>query len=210
MHSGLSMVTLRLPRLARDHSERAIEPQFVRRLAVRFLTAVPGTLPLGRLVSVDGFDDVLSSPDVIDAGLYLRPGEIIQPVEVDADRRGYVIAGGDDPKTPLAAAKAAIRSFRSSPSRQACRSRSRRSRGRSDTGFRTAKPKQLGAPPASRVRGWSRLAGVRRERFSRSTGPERAWFRVGVWRGFDFRGSASRVWPSCSSGLQARSVRRTG
>ena len=204
------MVTLRLPRLARDHSERAIEPQFVRPLAVRFLTAVPGTLPLGRLVSVDGFDDVLSSPDVIDAGLYLRPGEIIQPVEVDADRRvtsspaASIRRPRSLPPTPRS------ESFRSSPSRQACRSRSRRSRGRSDTGFRTAKPKQLGAPPASRVRGWSRLAGVRRERFSRSTGPERAWFRVGVWRGFDFRGSASRVWPSCSSGLQARSVLRTG
>ena len=36
-------------------------------------------------------------------------GEIIQPVQVDADRRGYVIASGDDPQAALAAANAAIK-----------------------------------------------------------------------------------------------------
>jgi biotin carboxylase len=90
-------------------ADDAVEPRFMQPLAIRFLTAVPGTLPLGRLVSVTGLDDVLASPGVIDAGLYLRPGEIIQPVQVDADRRGYVIAGGDDQPAALAAANAAIR-----------------------------------------------------------------------------------------------------
>jgi biotin carboxylase len=90
----------------------AITPEFIRPIAIRFLTAVPGTLPLGRLRSVEGFDEVLTAPGILAAGLYLRPGEIIQPVQVDADRRGYAVATGSDPRAALASADAALQRLR--------------------------------------------------------------------------------------------------
>ncbi len=79
-----------------------LEPRFTRPLAIRFLTASPGPLPTGRLLAVTGLDQVLASPGVIDAGLYLQLGEMIRPVQVDADRRGYIIASGSTPTEALA------------------------------------------------------------------------------------------------------------
>ncbi len=81
-----------------------LEPRFTQPLAIRFLTARPGPLPTGRLVSVSGLERVLSSAGVIDAGIYLQLGELIKPVQVDADRRGYVIATGATPTEALALA----------------------------------------------------------------------------------------------------------
>ena len=63
-------------------------------LAISFLTAQPGPLPTGKLVRVDGLDKVLAFPGVVEADLYLQEGETIRPVQVDGDRRGYVIALG--------------------------------------------------------------------------------------------------------------------
>jgi hypothetical protein len=40
----------------------------------------------------------------MDAGIYLQLGELIKPVQVDADRRGYVIATGATPTEALALA----------------------------------------------------------------------------------------------------------
>lgn len=84
-----------------------LEPRFTRPVAIRFLTARPGPLPTGRLVSVAGLDEVLAAPGVIDGGLYLQLGEQIKPVQVDADRRGYVIATGANATEALAYADAA-------------------------------------------------------------------------------------------------------
>jgi biotin carboxylase len=86
-----------------------LRPRFERPIAIRFLTAQPGPLPAGRLRSVSGLDQVRNAAGVLDAGLYLQPGERISPVRVDADRRGYVIATGTNPSEALAAADAASR-----------------------------------------------------------------------------------------------------
>jgi biotin carboxylase len=85
-----------------------VTPRFAQPLAIRFLTADPGPLPKGRLLSVAGLDRVLEAPGVIDAGLYLQPGELINSVQVDADRRGYVIATGTTPAKALELADQAI------------------------------------------------------------------------------------------------------
>jgi biotin carboxylase len=67
-------------------------PGFSQPLAIKFLTAEPGPLPTGRVVSVGTLDKVLAFPGVVQADLYLQPGETIRPVRLDGDRRGYVIA----------------------------------------------------------------------------------------------------------------------
>ncbi len=67
-------------------------PQFSQPLAIKFLTAEPGPLPTGRVVSVGTLDKVLAFPGVVQADLFLEPGETIRPVRLDGDRRGYVIA----------------------------------------------------------------------------------------------------------------------
>jgi L-amino acid ligase C-terminal domain 2 len=64
-------------------------------MAISFLTAQPGPLPTGKLISVNGLDRVLAFPGVVEADLYFQDGETIRPVQVDGDRRGYVIALGD-------------------------------------------------------------------------------------------------------------------
>jgi biotin carboxylase len=70
-------------------------PRFQQPLAIRFLTASPGPLPTGKVVSVGSLDPVLASPGVVQADTYLEPGETIRPVRLDGDRRGYVIATAD-------------------------------------------------------------------------------------------------------------------
>ena len=61
---------------------------------------------------VGGLDDVRSSPGVLEAGLYIQLGETISPVEVDADRRGYIIATADNPPAALELADLAARELR--------------------------------------------------------------------------------------------------
>jgi biotin carboxylase len=62
--------------------------------AISFLTAEPGPLPTGRLKQVTGLERVLAFPGVAEAELYFQNGETIRPVQVDGDRRGFVIALG--------------------------------------------------------------------------------------------------------------------
>jgi hypothetical protein len=64
------------------------------------------------VLAVDGLDRVRSSAGVLEAGLYLQPGETVSPVEVDADRRGYVIATARDPQAALELADRAARQLR--------------------------------------------------------------------------------------------------
>lgn len=63
--------------------------------AISFLTAEPGPLPTGRLERVSGLDRVLAFPGVAEAELYFQPGETIRPVQVDGDRRGFIVALGE-------------------------------------------------------------------------------------------------------------------
>jgi biotin carboxylase len=63
--------------------------------AISFLTAEPGPLPTGRLERVSGLDRVLAFPGVAEAELYFQLGETIRPVQVDGDRRGFIVALGE-------------------------------------------------------------------------------------------------------------------
>ena len=78
-------------------------------LAIRFLTASPGPLLPGRVVSIGPLDEVLASHGVVQAELFLQVGETIRPVRLDGDRRGYVIAIADTNVEALQRADAAAR-----------------------------------------------------------------------------------------------------
>jgi biotin carboxylase len=84
-------------------------PHFQQPLAIRFLTAAPGPLPTGKVVSIGPLDPVLAAPGVVQADTYLEPGETIRPVRLDGDRRGYVIATADTNVQALERAEAAAR-----------------------------------------------------------------------------------------------------
>jgi biotin carboxylase len=84
-----------------------LRPRFDRPVAVRFLTADPGPLRTGRVVGVGSLDPVLAQPGVVQAEIYAREGEVIRPVTVISDRRGWVIAVGRDRDEALARAEAA-------------------------------------------------------------------------------------------------------
>jgi biotin carboxylase len=70
-------------------------PRFSQPLAIRFLTASPGPLPIGRVTRIGQLGPVLASEGVVQAETYLAEGETIRPVRLDGDRRGYVIATAD-------------------------------------------------------------------------------------------------------------------
>jgi hypothetical protein len=84
-------------------------PRFQQPLAIRFLTAQPGPLLPGRVVSVGSLEPVLAAEGVVQADTYLEVGETVRPVRVDGDRRGYVIATADTSIEALARAEAAAR-----------------------------------------------------------------------------------------------------
>ena len=84
-------------------------PRFRRPLAIRFLTAQPGSLPTGEVRSVSGIERVRAFPGVVQADTYLQVGETIRPVRLDGDRRGYVIAVGATSVEALERAEAAAR-----------------------------------------------------------------------------------------------------
>ncbi|MEV7417868.1 ATP-grasp domain-containing protein [Streptomyces sp. NPDC089919] len=50
--------------------------------------------PPGRLVSVSGWEEAVSAPEVMAAGLSVQPGDEIVPVSWSADRHGFVVVGG--------------------------------------------------------------------------------------------------------------------
>jgi biotin carboxylase len=84
-------------------------PRFQQPLAVRFFTASPGPLPTGRVVEIGALDGVEGAPGVVQAETYLQEGEIIRPVRLDGDRRGYVIAVADTNVEALERAETAAR-----------------------------------------------------------------------------------------------------
>jgi biotin carboxylase len=111
--TGVDLVQIALRQAnGEEIPKKIVEPRSERPLAIRFLTASPGILPTGRVLAVDGLDRVRNSAGVLEAGLYLQPGETVSPVEVDADRRGYVIATAHDPRAALELADRAARQLR--------------------------------------------------------------------------------------------------
>jgi hypothetical protein len=70
-----------------------------RAAASRYLTPPPG-----RLVAVEGWDEVLAAPDLLYAELTVRPGDEIRPFRSGHDRVGAVVVGAD---TPAAARESA-------------------------------------------------------------------------------------------------------
>jgi len=87
--------------------DELIRPQFERPLAIRFLTAEPGPLPAGRVRRMGSLDKVLAFPGVVGADTDLAVGETINPVRLDGDRHGYVIATGETNVEALQRAEAA-------------------------------------------------------------------------------------------------------
>ena len=105
---GVDLVEVALRQaLGREVPDELVRPRFSQPLAIKFLTASPGPLPTGRIVSVGPLDKVLAFPGVVQAELYLQPGETIRPVRLDGDRRGYVIAVADTNIEALERAEAA-------------------------------------------------------------------------------------------------------
>ena len=86
-------------------------PRFEQPLAIRFFTASPGPLPTGRVVRVGDLAPVLAGDGVVQAETYIEVGETIRPVRRDGDRRGYVIAVGDDSGEALRRAEEAASRF---------------------------------------------------------------------------------------------------
>ena len=96
-----------LQALGRDVPDELVTPRFQQPLAIRFLTARPGPLPTGRIQSVGTLEKARAFPGVERVETWIEPGETIRPVQVDGDRRGYVIAFGDTNLEALERAEAA-------------------------------------------------------------------------------------------------------
>ena len=107
---GVDLVEVQLRfALGEELPDELVLPRFNQPLAIRFLTAEPGPLPTGRVVSVGSLEKVLAFPGVVQAETYLQVGEVIRPVRLDGDRRGYVIAIADTNLEALERAEAAAR-----------------------------------------------------------------------------------------------------
>jgi biotin carboxylase len=81
--------------LGEEVPDEVARARFQQPLAIRFLTSSPGPLPAGKVKVVGSLERVLAFPGVVQADVFIVPGETIRPVRLDGDRRGYVIAIGD-------------------------------------------------------------------------------------------------------------------
>jgi biotin carboxylase len=107
---GVDLIEIALKQaLGEDVPDEIVVPRQSRPTAIRLLTAKPGPLPLGKVVKVAGLERVLKAPGVVQADIFLQPGETIRPVRLDGDRRGYVIAVGQTNVQALERAEAAAR-----------------------------------------------------------------------------------------------------
>jgi biotin carboxylase len=95
--------------LGLDVPEELLQPRFQQPFAISFLTAKPGVLPTGKVRRVEGVARAEAFPGVVRVETYIQPGETIRPVQVDGDRRGYVIALGETNLDALERARAASR-----------------------------------------------------------------------------------------------------
>jgi biotin carboxylase len=92
-----------------DVPEELLRPRFQQPFAISFLTAKPGVLPTGKVRRVEGVTRAEAFPGVVRVETFIQPGETIRPVQVDGDRRGYVIALGETNLDALERARAASR-----------------------------------------------------------------------------------------------------
>jgi biotin carboxylase len=107
---GVDLVAVQLRMaLGDDLPDELVLPRFRQPLAIRFLTAAPGPLQPGKVIRVGSLEKVLAFPGVVQAETYLEPGEVIRPVRLDGDRRGYVIAVAPTNVEALERAEAAAR-----------------------------------------------------------------------------------------------------
>jgi biotin carboxylase len=97
--------------LGEEITDELAVPRFEQPLAIRFFTASPGPLPTGRVVRIGDLAPVLAADGVVQAETYIEVGETIRPVRRDGDRRGYVIAVGDDSGEALRRAEEAASRF---------------------------------------------------------------------------------------------------
>ena len=95
------------PGARRRGAGRARAPSLLAAARDPFLTAEPGPLPTGIVRRWSGLERVLAFPGVVQADVFLLPGETIRPVRLDGDRRGYVIAVADTNVEALERAEAA-------------------------------------------------------------------------------------------------------
>jgi hypothetical protein len=107
---GVDLVEVALRQaLGEEIPDELVLPRFKQPLAIRFLTAQPGPLPTGKVLSVGSLEPVLAAPGIVQADTYLQVGETIRPVRLDGDRRGYVIATADTSVEALQRAEDAAR-----------------------------------------------------------------------------------------------------
>lgn len=64
----------------------------------------------GRIVAIDGIAELNARPDVIAAEVYVRPGDLLRPIQDDFDRLGLVAVAGPDSEAALALCKELIAS----------------------------------------------------------------------------------------------------
>jgi hypothetical protein len=69
--------------------------------AIRFISSGQG-----RVVAIDGVEDVRAEPDVVEVGLRYATGQCIGPTRWSLDRPGYVIVTADSAAEAAAAAAA--------------------------------------------------------------------------------------------------------
>jgi biotin carboxylase len=107
---GVDLVEVALRQaLGQPVPDELVLPRFKQPLAIRFLTAQPGPLPTGKVLSIGSLEPVLAAEGVVQADTYLQVGETISPVRLDGDRRGYVIATADTSVEALQRAEDAAR-----------------------------------------------------------------------------------------------------
>jgi biotin carboxylase len=107
---GVDLVEIALRQaLGEEVPDEIVVPRHSRPTAIRFLTARPGPLPVGKVRTVSGLDRVRKAPGVVQADVFLQEGETIRPVRLDGDRRGYVIAVGQTNVQAVERAEAAAR-----------------------------------------------------------------------------------------------------
>ena len=106
---GVDLVEIALRQaLGEEVPDEIARPRFTQPLAIRFLTASPGPLRTGTVREIGSLEKVSAFPGVVQADLYLSVGETIRPVQLDGDRRGYVIAIADTNVEALERAEAAV------------------------------------------------------------------------------------------------------
>ncbi len=105
---GVDLIEIALSQaLGEEVPDEMARPRFMQPLAIRFLTAAPGPLPTGKVTEIGSLEKVSAFPGVVQADVYLSVGETIRPVQLDGDRRGYVIAVADTNVEALERAEAA-------------------------------------------------------------------------------------------------------